>query len=232
MLRNFLKSAVCPGLIIGLFFISPASISAQSKAVEQITGGPSSTAAPGLAAPPVKGMPTAEERNEISQDLARADRAQREGDYIGAMDALWRAQERIWQRAPLGVRNVAFITEQPENFGTYQVKAGEDFKSPEPLIFYCEPVGFTQIKEGETYRYSIIGAFDIINSDGQVLGGQKDLGPYEQSGYRTFSMETMLTMTIGIHGLPAGSYVMRVTLTDNLDRSKTVQVDKHFNIVS
>jgi len=204
---------------------------AQQKAVEQITGGPDATTAPQAAAVP-KGAPTSEEQQDISQELARADKAQRDGDYIGAMDSLWRAQEKIWRRAPLGVRNVAFITEQPENFGTYQVKAGEDFKSPEPLIFYCEPVGFTQIKEGDTYRYSIIGAFDILNSDGQVLGGQKDLGPYEQSGYRTFSMETMLTMTIGIHGLPVGSYIMRVTLTDNLDRSKTVQVDKHFNIVS
>ena len=231
MLRNFLKSAVCPGLIAAVCLLSPSLLQAQAKAVEQITGGPAPPAPQGQAAPAVKGLPTAEERSEISQELAKADKAQKEGDYIGAMDALWRAQERVWQRAPLGVRNVAFITEQPENFGTYQVKAGEDFRSPEPLIFYCEPVGFTQVKEGDTYRYSIIGAFDIINSDGQVLGGQKDLGPYEQSGYRTFSMETMLTMTIGIHGLHPGSYIMRVTLTDNLDRSKTVQVDKHFNIV-
>lgn len=229
MMVNFLKAAACPALIAALFIICPPPLLAETKDAEQITGGP----VPAASSPaPAKGLPTAEERNEISQALARADKAQQEGDYIGAMDALWQAQEKIWQRAPLGVRNVAFITEQPENFGTYQIKAGEDFKSPEPLIFYCEPVGFTQAKEGETYRYSIIGAFDIIDSNGLVLGGQKNLGPYEQQGYRTFSMETMLTMTIGIHGLPPGSYIMRVTLTDNLDLSKTVEVDKHFNIVS
>jgi hypothetical protein len=64
-----------------------------------------------------------------------------------------------------------------------------------------------------------------------VLGGQKNLGPYEQSDYRTFSTETMLVMTIGIQGLPAGNYVMRVTLTDNLDHTKAVQLDKPFTIV-
>ena len=150
MLRNFLNSAVCPGLIAAVCLLSPSLLQAQAKAVEQITGGPAPPAAQGQAAPAVKGLPTAEERSEISQELAKADKAQKEGDYIGAMDALWRAQERVWQRAPLGVRNVAFITEQPENFGTYQVKAGEDFRSPEPLIFYCEPVGFTQVTEGDT----------------------------------------------------------------------------------
>jgi hypothetical protein len=38
-------------------------------------------------------------------------------------------------------------------------------------------------------------------------------------------------MTIGIQGLPAGTYVMRVTLTDNLDQTKSVQLDKPFKIV-
>jgi len=131
----------------------------------------------------------------------------------------------------LGVRNVAFVTDQPDNFGTYSPKGGEDFKAPEPLILYCEPIGFTQVKTGETYKYSIIGAFDILDTGGRVLGGQKNLGPYEQSGYRTFSTETMLVMTIGIQGLPAGTYVMRVTLTDNLDQTKSVQLDKPFKIV-
>ncbi|UQZ90393.1 hypothetical protein C4J81_14730 [Deltaproteobacteria bacterium Smac51] len=171
------------------------------------------------------------QEDPIALELSQAVNAYAAGDHIGALDALWAAQENLWRKAPLGVRNVAFVTSQPENFGTYQPKTGEDFKSPEPLILYCEPIGFTQLKEGDTYRYSIIGAFDILDSTGRVLGGQKNLGPYEQSGYRTFSTETMLVMTIGIQGLPAGAYTMRVTLTDNLDQSKSVQLDKPFNIV-
>ncbi len=172
-----------------------------------------------------------DEAARVSGYLAKADEANRAGDYIGALDYLWQAQEAIWRKAPLGVRNVAFVNAQPENFGTYQPKVGENFKTPEPLIFYCEPVGFTQLKEGETYRYSIVGAFDILDAAGRLLGGQKNLGPYEQSGYRTFSTETMLVMTIGIQGLPAGSYILRITLTDNLDPTKSVELDKPFNIV-
>ena len=170
-------------------------------------------------------------QDTVSRNLSQAGSAYQSGDHLGALDALWAALEEIWLKAPLGVRNVAFVTDQPENFGTYQPKDGEDFKAPEPLILYCEPIGFTQVKTDGTYKYSIIGAFDILDSTGRVLGGQKNLGPYEQSGYRTFSTETMLVMTIGIQGLPAGSYVMRVTLTDNLDQAKSVQLDKPFNIV-
>ena len=173
----------------------------------------------------------AQDQAAVSQNLSQADTAYQSGDYIKALDAIWAAQEEVWRQAPLGVRNVAFVTEQPENFGTYKPKTGEDFKAPEPLILYCEPIGFTQVKTGETYKYSIIGAFDILDAKGQLLGGQKNLGPWEQSGYRTFNTETMLVMTIGIQGLPAGAYIMRVTLTDNLNQTKSVQLDKIFNIV-
>jgi len=170
-------------------------------------------------------------QDEVSRNLNMAGTAYQGGDYLGALDALWAAQEEVWRRAPLGVRNVAFVTDHPDGFGSYQPRDGEDFKAPEPLIIYCEPIGFTQAKTGDTYKYSIIGAFDILDSSGQVIGGQKNLGPWEQSGYRTFSTETMFTMTIGIQGLAAGSYVMRVTLTDNLDQAKSVQLEKPFNIV-
>ncbi len=167
----------------------------------------------------------------IARELAAATRAYEEGDHVAALDALWAAKEELWRKAPLAVRNVAFVSGQPENFGAYQPRAGEDFKSPEPLILYCEPIGFTQLEENGAYRYSIIGAFDIIDGTGRVLGGQKNLGPYEQSGYRTFSTETMLVMTIGIQGLAPGAYALRVTLTDNLDQTKSVRLDKPFNII-
>ncbi|MDR1920750.1 MAG: hypothetical protein LBS31_03285 [Candidatus Adiutrix sp.] len=183
----------------------------------------------GTAAAAAQGDAPANE-DVVARELANALAAHLKGDSIGALDSLWAAQEELWRKAPLGVRNVAFVTEQPENFGSYQPKQGETFKSPEPLILYCEPVGFTQLKEGDSYRYSIIGAFDILDADGKAFAWKKNLGPYEQSGYRTFSTETMLVMTIGTRGLPAGSYTMRVTLTDNLDASKAVQIDKPFNI--
>ncbi len=244
--RTAFRRRIAPfgALILALVLAAPAWLQAQSGGEGALATATGQTAAPPApaavppAAPPADVEPAPapqparpDDQPAITQELVKADTAYRQGDYIGALDALWAAQEMMWRMAPLGVRNVAFVTEQPENFGTYLPKIGENFKSSEPLILYCEPIGFTQLKEGDTYRYSMIGAFDILNINGQVLGGQRNLGPYEQSNYRTFNTETMLVMTIGIHGLPVGSYTMRITLTDNLDRTKSVQLDKPFNVV-
>ena len=166
-----------------------------------------------------------------SQDLIEAAKLYNSGDYTVTLDKLSAATEAIWSQAPLSVRNVNFITAQPTNFATYQPRYGESFKSPEPLILYCEPIGFTQNKKGDTYNYSLMGSFNILDDTGKVLGGQQNLGPYAQSNYRTFSTETMLSITIGIQGLPVGSYTLEVTLTDDLNSAKSVKIKKPFNIV-
>ncbi|MDR2422373.1 MAG: hypothetical protein LBE01_03245 [Deltaproteobacteria bacterium] len=169
---------------------------------------------------------------EATAALDRAKAAHVAGDDKSALEAIWVAQEAIWNDVPLGVRNVAFVVEQPENFGSYVPKEGADFQSHEPLILYSEPYGFTQQKEPDgTYAYSIYGAFAILDADERLIANQDKLGPYEMSGYRTFSVENMLAMTIGVQGLPAGSYVLRLTLTDNIRPEKTVSVDKPFRLV-
>jgi hypothetical protein len=165
--------------------------------------------------------------------LDKAKAAHAVGDNLTALEAIWAAQEAIWNLSPLGIRNAAFVSEQPENFGTYKPKVGENFSPSEPLIFYCEPFGYTQkTDEYGAYHYSIIGAFSILDASGKVLGGQDNLGPYEQGGYHTFSTECMMAMTIGIQGLIPGNYTLRLTLTDNLDQTKSVQIDKPFNLVA
>ncbi|MDR0548252.1 MAG: hypothetical protein LBI10_02400 [Deltaproteobacteria bacterium] len=170
--------------------------------------------------------------SEAIAALDKAKAAHSIGDNKTALEAIWVAQAAIWNAAPLGVKNVAFVTEQPENFGSYKPKNGIDFQSHEPIIFYSEPFGFTQRQESDgTYSYSINGAFAILDSQNKLLGRQDNLGPYEMRGYRTFSVENMLAMTIGVQGLPAGSYVLRVTLTDNLNPSKTTSVDQPFRLV-
>ena len=165
------------------------------------------------------------------QNLAEAVELYDSGDYTAALKSLDQAKEAIWNIAPLSVRNVHFIDGQPTNFGTYQPRVGTSFKSPEPLILYCEPIGFTQLKEGDTYRYSLVGAVDILDETGKVLGSQQNLGPYAQSNYRTFSTETMLAMTVGIQGLPLGNYILQVTFTDTLKPNKLVKIKRPFTIV-
>ena len=168
---------------------------------------------------------------DVGQNLKNAQKAYNEGDSIKALDDLWLATEEIWSTAPLAVRNVAFITALPKNFGAYELKAGEKFKADDPIIIYCEPIGFSQKKGSKGYEYSLSGAFEILAADGKLLGGQKNLGPYTQKNYQTFTTEAMLVMTIKAGGLPIGDYVLRLTLTDNFAPHKIVELDKPFTIV-
>lgn len=177
-------------------------------------------------------LPAPAGADDTANHLAAAVEAYGRGDAIGALDALWAAQEGLLAAGPLALRHVAFVTAPPSHFGDYTPRRGEDFGPEEPLVIYCEPFGFTQRRGADgLYSYSLTGAFEILDSRGRALGGQGHLGPYGRQGYRSFTAETMLVMTIGQRGLKPGAYLLRLTLTDNLDPAKSVQLEKPFNVV-
>ena len=71
---------------------------------------------------------------QTMQALARAQDAHSLGDNMTALNAIREAEEALWNSAPLGIRQVVFVTEQPEKYGFYTPKQGEDFSDDEPLI--------------------------------------------------------------------------------------------------
>ncbi|MDR2404896.1 MAG: hypothetical protein LBE27_00820 [Deltaproteobacteria bacterium] len=164
--------------------------------------------------------------------LQKAQEAHIRGDNLTALEALFQAQQAIWNFSPLGLRNAAFVSEEPEYFGTYKPKVGENFTSSELLIFYCEPIGYTQrLGPDGTYTNSLSWSFEILDKTGKPIGGGSNIGPYEHSGYRTFITEKMQTMTINMSQFPAGSYILQITMIDNLDQTKSVTVQKPFNLI-
>jgi hypothetical protein len=161
--------------------------------------------------------------------LGRAQDAHGLGDNLTALNSIREAEEALWNSAPLGIRNVVFVTERPEKYGFFTPKVGEDFSEDEPLILYCEPIGYTQPKGADgTYNISIVPTVHIVDSQGQILGGEPR--PAEtMNGHRSFVTEFMLVSTISIRGLPSGTYTLKLTLTDNNDPTKSVEVEKVFN---
>jgi hypothetical protein len=165
--------------------------------------------------------------------LQKAEEAHVRGDNLTALESLFQAIQGIWNYSPLGLRNAAFVLDEPQYFATYQPKVGEDFTSSELLIFYCEPIGYTQrLNPDGTYTNSLSWSFQILDSTGKIIGGGDQIGPYEHSGYRTFSTEKMQTMTINMSQFPAGSYILQITMIDNLDPTKSVTVQKPFNLIA
>ncbi|MDR2300498.1 MAG: hypothetical protein LBF38_00385 [Deltaproteobacteria bacterium] len=161
--------------------------------------------------------------------LARAQDAHALGDNLTALNSVREAEEALWNSAPLGIRQAVFVTELPTKFGFYTPKVGEDFTEDEPIIIYCEPIGYTQPKGADgTYNISLVPSLHILDSSGKVLGGEPRPAQV-MAGHRSFCTEFMVSSTMGIRGLAPGTYVLRLTLTDSNDPTKSVEVDKVFN---
>ena len=168
---------------------------------------------------------------EVTNSLERAINAHSMGDNIAALESLWEAQEVIWNNAPLAVRNVAFVTEAPEIFGLYNPKIGENYSDDDVIvILYFEVFGFTQIKSPNgTYGYSLTVSATILDTQGTVVGVERNPTVYEKTGFRTFNAQCMLVSSLNLRGLPPGSYVMKVSIQDNNDPTKVVEVEKSLN---
>jgi hypothetical protein len=168
---------------------------------------------------------------EVTTNLERAINAHAMGDNIAALESLWAAQETIWNNAPLAVRNVAFVADAPETFGLYTPKVGEDFSDEDVIaLLYFEVFGFTQNKGPDGgYGYSLTVSATILDTKGNIVGVERNPTVYEKSGFRTFNAQCMLVSSLNLRGLPPGSYVMKVTIQDNNDPTKVVEVEKALN---
>ena len=84
------------------------------------------------------------------------------------------ALEEAWNRAPLTVHNAVFITKPPQAYGMYNPVKKAVFDSIDPIMIYCEPMGYNVEKQGEFYQISLSADFSILNKSGEVLGGQEN----------------------------------------------------------
>ncbi|MDR1037225.1 MAG: hypothetical protein LBT40_11870 [Deltaproteobacteria bacterium] len=187
---------------------------------------------PSVPSPPGAGI-GAPDGNALTS-LDRAASAHSVGDNVTALLSVWEAMQSIWNMmGVMGIRNAVFVLEEPEFFGNYQPKQGQDFMPGELIILYCEPFGYTMRQEPDgTFTNSLRWSFKILDQTGNSMGGQDNIGPYTHGGYRTFIMEKMLALTINLSQFPAGSYILSVTITDDFNPQKSVEIQKPFNILA
>ncbi|MDR0356229.1 MAG: hypothetical protein LBJ64_10945 [Deltaproteobacteria bacterium] len=209
-------------LFIAAFFCAPALLAQGSGSVVSGSAVQDQNQGLDVVAPP-----------DPMTALSNAQIALSSGDNRAALNAIMLAEQSLWNSSPLSVRNVAFVTEPAPGFGMYNLKTGEEFQGDEPIILYCEPVGYTQIKDSDgTYGFSLIVSVDILDSNGNVLGGNQNLGPYSMNGLKSFYTQYNICFTLNLRGLDPGSYILRITMTDNFDPTKTVAIEKTFNWLS
>jgi hypothetical protein len=165
--------------------------------------------------------------------LQKANSAHLSNDNIAALYALWDAEQELWnQTTALGVRNVFFLKDQPLGFGFFTPKQGEDFFIGETLLFYCELFGYTRSKTADgTYNDGVSVVFRILDGNGAPVSNEFSSGSSGNQGYRSLDVGLMSFSTVKIGGLDPGSYKLQVTLTDVYDQTKSVQLEKPFNLL-
>ncbi len=152
--------------------------------------------------------------------MTKANASYIKGDYVETIAGLREALVDVWNKAPLTVQNICFVTEQPEAYGMYTPRTEAAFDAVDPILLYCEPVGYTVVKSGDFYSFAVAADFSVVDEKGQVLGGQQNFGSWDMKG-RAFNTEFMMYFTFNLKGLPSGNYKLQVTLHDRNSDKKT-----------
>lgn len=116
--------------------------------------------------------------------------------------------------------NATFVAGEPEGFGMYDRRGDSNFKPGEPLIVYCEPVGLAWQKGGRGFQSLFTVDFEVLDTSGKVLGGQKEFGRFGfDSAVR--NQEILTRLTLSVDGIEPGDYVLRYTFNDQVSGNQT-----------
>lgn len=147
---------------------------------------------------------------------------------VADLEAQENATAAVWERLPFSSRHAMFVSRKANAYGDYEVRSSNVFEPGEELLTYLEPLGYAWAAKGDGYRFGVRVDFEILSTDGKVLGGQKEIAKQEfESHYR--NREFFLNSTISLDGAPAGNYVLAYTLHD-LANGRTSRVEQPFTI--
>jgi len=134
-------------------------------------------------------------------------------DYTQAIADLRQALEETFNKAPLTLNNITWITEPPQGYGMYDPRGSNVFDPAEPILIYFEPVGYTIKKIGLFYNFKLFADFAVLDKKGKVLGSQKNFARYQVQS-RSIQTEYPMFFTFNFRELPAGSYTLQITVHD------------------
>lgn len=125
--------------------------------------------------------------------------------------------------------NATFVTGEPEGFGMYDRRRDAVFKPGEPLTVYCEPVGLAWQKGGRGFQSLFTVDFEVLDTAGKVLGGQKEFGRF---GFDSVvrNQEILTRLTLNVDGIEPGDYVLRYIFNDQVSGNQTA-LDMPFTAV-
>lgn len=128
---------------------------------------------------------------------------------------------------PFAVVYAIFVAKPADGYGMYTERPST-FKPGEPLLVYCEPIGLDWKEGGRGFQSAITVDFEITDSSGKVLAGQKKFGSFKfDSAVR--NQEIMVNLTMEVDGAAPGDYQLIYTFTDE-NSGETAELPMPFAI--
>ena len=141
------------------------------------------------------------------------------------------AVDEAWNKTPLSVQHVVFVSQHPDGYGQYVPRADNVFKPGEKLVTYAEPVGYAWKDVGNgQYQFGFNVDFVIKTADGKVLAEKPNFAKVVESS-RAHNREFNMTLTMGVDGASPGDYVIEYKLHD-LGSDKVATFDQPFKIAN
>jgi len=160
---------------------------------------------------------------ELKDLLAAAGSQAQEGRSLEALATLRQALAQIWREMPLTVKKAVLVSEKAPSFGSYRPREGNSFKAGEPILLYLEPVGYRFKPLDGGHQFGLACDLTVLSEEGKILGGQRDFGQWSFDS-RELIFDFFMNLTINLTGLPAGRYLIEITLRDlNSTESARVQ---------
>jgi hypothetical protein len=140
-------------------------------------------------------------------------------DYLKALEAADSIKDKIWEEAPLILRNVILVKGMNNTYGVYEPKEDDAYFQGETIYVYLEPVGYKIIRnEAGYYEFRFTADFQLVNENGEILGGQEQFADLPFKSWHP-NKEVAITFNYNFSGLPAGKYKVVTTVYDaNSDR--------------
>ena len=146
-------------------------------------------------------------------------------DTAGAIETARTLLTQVWDTAPsLSFTESTLVAQNATGYGVYNPRANNQFKMGEPILIYCEPVGFAYGTPGAgLYSVNFFVDLQVLDAMGNQLADAPAATEYNMTS-RHQNKEVQANITYSLDGLQPGRYTLVTSLRDkNSDKSGSFQ---------
>ena len=152
---------------------------------------------------------------EARAAVARAAESVTAGRPAEAVETLREATLAVWSAAPFDLVRIETSATAAEGFRAYDPRGDAPVSAGDPLHLYIEPIGLAYEFVDGVYTMGLEADFLLMDTGGAILGGQRDFAAVPFA-FHAPSTDVYMTMTLGTERLPAGDYLLQITVRDAL----------------